>query len=157
MRGLLLSLVLVGTTAGIDPTDGSSPAGPTDPSSWAIPEPAYMPEAARQVLRERMRRHGPDARELMLAVVTLRHEQAAQIAERIQSEPSLADPSRAGSDTLNAALPPKFFVLQKQLAVRSADVARAARKQDDAKITQAFGKLLETCVSCHSVYMKGGK
>ena len=46
-----------------------------------------------------------------------------------------------GLTFIKHTLKTNFFVLQKQLAVRSGDVARAAHRKDDAKTTQAFGKI----------------
>lgn len=154
MKALLAALLVFGTP-GIDQDDKSAPPAPGLATS--LPEPAYLPQAARAVLRERMRRHGPDSRDLLTTLTLLYHDRAAELAGRIESEPLLAEPGKAGPDTLNAALPARFFVLQKQLQQRAGDVARAARAKDNGKMATAFGKVVEVCVACHAVYVKGGK
>lgn len=120
-----------------------------------LPAPSYLPQVARVVLRERMGRHGPDAVDLLMSVTLLRHQQAAEAAQRIANEPQLAEPSRADFNALNAALPSRFFVLQKQTQERARELAAAARAEDDGRVANAFARLTETCVSCHSVYLRG--
>ena len=40
------------------------------------------------------------------------------------------------------------------LVARAAAVMVAARTKDDARIVQAAGRLTETCVACHSLYLR---
>jgi hypothetical protein len=74
-------------------------------------------------------------------------------ADRIASAPKLARPVAGGQDDLNAALPERFFLLQDDLHSRAGALVDAARAKNDKRLGQAFGRLTETCVECHSAYV----
>ena len=109
---------------------------------------------ARQVLHNRMKRHGHDQSQLVLAVTLLQRDLVKSIATDMAAEPRLVRPLADGRDELNSALPERFFVLQDALRLRAKDLAIAAEKKDDAALARAFGQLVETCVSCHSAYLE---
>lgn len=115
-----------------------------------------LPPQAREVLRSRMERHGAEMTVLMATVVLLDYEAAEALALDIAREPRLGRPMPSETDTLNALLPPRFFDLQDQLLQRAEATAAAARLRDDAGLARAFSALGETCVSCHSAYLRTG-
>jgi hypothetical protein len=119
-----------------------------------LPAPDYLSETARALLRKKMDRHGLDAKDLMFGVTLLRYDVAKDAAQRIASEPRLVRPVAGGEDDLNAALPERFFVLQDEARLRAQAVAAAASNRDDKALAESYGRLVETCVSCHSVYLK---
>ena len=129
---------------------------PKEPKARALPEPDYLPQLAREYLRRRMERHARDMQALISAVVLLDKDLARELATAIATEPRLARPEVAGDedDTLNKALPLRFFTLQDELRLQAQKVADAAKTDDDKALATAFGRLAETCVSCHSAYLK---
>jgi hypothetical protein len=119
-----------------------------------LPAPDYLPESARALLRKKMARHGQDARDLMFGVTLLRYDVARAAAQRIASEPRLERPAAGSEDEPAAFLPERFFVLQDEARRRAQAVAAAAEKKDDQALAESYGLLLQTCVSCHSAYLK---
>jgi hypothetical protein len=124
-----------------------------DAKATGLPTPDYIPETARALLRKKMERHGQDARELMFGVTLLQYDVARAAAQRISSEPRLVRPIAGGEDDLNALLPERFFVLQDESRTRAQAVATAAEKKDDKALADSYGRLVETCVACHSAYL----
>jgi hypothetical protein len=124
-----------------------------DAKTPGLPTPDYIPETARALLRKKMERHGQDARELMFGVTLLQYDVAKAAAQRISSEPRLVRPIAGGEDDLNALLPERFFVLQDESRTRAQAVATAAEKKDDKALADSYGRLVETCVACHSAYL----
>ena len=118
-----------------------------------LKDPDYLPPLARQLLRSRMERHGEDMIRLVIAVTLLQKDSAKSLATDIANEPKLTQPIAGGEGDLNAALPQQFFRLQDELRSRASSVADAATKPDNAALAQALGRLTETCVACHSVYL----
>ncbi len=161
-----LSLVLVGCLS-LGALLSASAAEPEKPKAGAskpkasgakenpgLPAPDYLPESARALLRKKMARHGQDARELMFGVTLLRYDVARATAQRIASEPRLERPEAGSEDEPAAFLPERFFVLQDEARRRAQAVAAAAEKKDDPALAESYGLLLQTCVSCHSAYLK---
>ncbi|MFZ5469106.1 MAG: cytochrome c [Myxococcota bacterium] len=149
---VVLAAVAVGVQAGAEdsPLQRSPPRLVGEP----LGEPDYLPEPARMVVKKKMARHGQDVSELLFAVTLLRYDQAADAAMRIASEPRFVRPIVGGEGDLNAALPERFFVLQDEARTRAQALARAAKAKDDRALAQSFGRLTETCVGCHSAYLK---
>ena len=139
-----------GTTRADAPKPGRLPAATLNP-------PDYLPQELREVLRRRMGEHGRDMQELVFQVVLLQREGAMVTARRIASEPRLARPLPGGEGDLNALLPERFFVFQDDLKRMASQVADAASRKNDAQLASAFGRMTETCVACHSAYLKGAK
>lgn len=117
-------------------------------------EPEWLPEEAREILTARMQRHGEDMMFLMASVVLLSHDGAEHLANQIASEPRIGRPAAEERDTVSSLLPPRFFDLQDELRERARAVAVAAKAKDTARMVKAHGQLVETCVKCHSVYLR---
>lgn len=132
-----------------DPEKKPSPQPPVR----SLPEPDYLPEEARRVLQQKMERHGQDMVELMLSVTLLQYDVARETAQRIASEPRLVRPIAGGEGDVNASLPERFFALQDESRLRAQAVRAAAARKDDKALAEAYGRLTETCVSCHSAYL----
>lgn len=118
-----------------------------------LAEPDYLPPLARQLLRSRMQRHGDEMVELVMAVTLLQRERAKALADDLAAEPRLTRPIAGGAGDLNTALPEQLFVWQDELRVRAKALADATRKPSDAALATAYGRLTETCVSCHSAFL----
>ncbi|OJH38438.1 cytochrome c [Cystobacter ferrugineus] len=121
------------------------------PSSLGKPD--YLPEQARSLLRQKMERHGQDARDLMYGVTLLQYDVARAAAKHISAEPRIIRPLPGGEADLNALLPERFFVLQDEARLRARAVSEAAEKRDDKALAESYGRLVETCVACHSTYL----
>ena len=134
-------------------TKGSQSPKASDAKLPGLAAPDYIPETARALLRKKMERHGQDARDLMFGVTLLQYDIVKAAAQRISSEPRFVRPIAGGEDDLNALLPERFFVLQDESRTRAQAVATAAEKKDDKALAESYGRLVETCVACHSAYL----
>lgn len=126
---------------------------PQAKESPGLPAPDYLPETARALLRKKMERHGQDAKDLMFGVTLLQYDMARTAAQRISAEPRLVRPIMGGEDDLNALLPERFFVLQDEARTRAQAIGIAAEKRDTKALAESYGRLMETCVSCHAAYL----
>jgi hypothetical protein len=153
MKTATVVVLLASVAWAADPPPATSKPVSKQAKKHELTEPAYLPETAREYLHRRMERHGRDMQELMFSVVLLTREVARDAATRIATEPRMAKPEQSDEDSLNRALPPRFFVLQDELRDRAQKVADAAKTGTDQQIGAAFAKLTETCISCHSVYL----
>lgn len=143
------------TPAPKPPTPAAAEGEPSAPGApLELRDPAWLPPAGREMIAARMQRHAEDMMFLMASVVLLNHEVAAQLSDGIANEPRLARPAAEERDTLNALLPGRFFELEDELRERSRAVAAAAKLKDNPRLTKAYGQLVETCVSCHAVYLQ---
>jgi cytochrome c556 len=107
------------------------------------------------MLEARMQRHGQEMMFLVVNLVILQREEAARAADEIAEEPRLARPATGDADSLNALLPKRFFELEDELRERARALSSAARAKDDSRLIAAYGQLTATCMSCHSLYLKG--
>jgi cytochrome c556 len=155
MRPLLLA-VLVSSAVMAEPAAKAAPAGAKKPAApkKGLETPSYLNALARQLLKQRMVRHGTDMLALVQAVLFLDHETTIRLAGEIAAEPRLTRPIAGGADDLNAALPERFFVLQDELKSRATDLVQAARGPDNVKLAARLGELTQTCVSCHTAYLE---
>lgn len=112
-----------------------------------------LPRAAREALSARMDRHSEELTFLLASVVLLDYPEVETLAEMIAIEPKLGRPLPDEKDTLNALLPPAFFVHQDLLTKRAQNLAKAAQERSDIDLAKAFGALTETCVGCHAAYL----
>ena len=119
MRALVIALIVLSTPvlAG-DPKTKPVAAGVKKagaPAKKTLGAPSYLRPIARQLLTQRMVRHGRDMLALVEAVLLLDRETAQRLAGEIAAEPRLTRPIAGGADDVNAALPERFFVLQDEL------------------------------------------
>lgn len=133
-----------------------APKAPGAPKrSTGLQPPADFPNLARAALRTRMQRHGKDMSVLVNAVVLLNRSTVRELAADIANEPRLTRPTPDAMDALNAALPERFFVLQDELRAHAKALAEAATSADDEALAKSFGRMTQTCVSCHATFQAG--
>lgn len=147
----LVALAVVPAEAGPQPKK-VPPA--KDPATPALKAPDYLSELARQLLKERMTRHGRDMSRLVQAVVLLERDVAKELAQSIANEPRITRPMPGATDELNTALPEQFFVRQDELRERAKALAAAAKAGKDDELAARLGELMHTCVGCHSAYLE---
>jgi len=122
--------------------------------SGGTPDPALMPaeripSEAEAKLTDRMNRHGADLIGLTHAVTVVDRKGIAEIADRIRLDTALT--LKVDGGVVKDA---RFQQLDQQLRERVTELATAARKYDDAALAPAFGRTMETCVRCHTAYLK---
>ncbi|HVV48360.1 MAG TPA: cytochrome c [Polyangia bacterium] len=122
----------------------------TPPDREGPPEP--LSPAARTLIKERMTSHAQDMSDLVSAILLFDCEQITERAEKIAADVNLSRPLTNDATELNASIPEKFFVRQDDLKAAARVLARSARLADPAKVSDAYGKLAETCVRCHADY-----
>ena len=127
----------------------SIPGGPE------LAAPEHIPPAARAVIASKMRRHAQQLPALVSQVVVLDYDGVAKTAGEIFDEPEIARP--VTGDELNGLLPERFFLLQDALRTAARQVVEAAARRDSARLAGALSELTRTCVSCHDVYLHGGR
>lgn len=157
MRPLFLALMVLSTA--VVAADGASKPAATSKkkppaAKKGLETPSYLSPIARQLLKQRMQRHGGDMLALLQSVLFLDHETTQRLAAEIAAEPRLTRPIAGGADDVNAALPERFFVLQDELKSRAVDLAQAARGSDDEQLAARLGEVTQTCVGCHSAYLQ---
>jgi cytochrome c556 len=154
LLGVLSTGALFQAFAGGTPQPKSTARQTEARDSAGLPTPDYLPELARDLLRKKMERHGKDAKDLMFGVTLLQYDLARTAAQSISAEPRLVRPTTESSDTeLNRLLPERFFVLQDEARKQAQSVAAAAERRDTQALAQSYGRLMETCISCHAAYL----
>lgn len=117
--------------------------------------PEDFPGPARALLHTRMASHARDMGNLVSAIMVLRYPDIETGANAIANESLFARPLTNDATELNAALPDKFFVYQRELQVLASSLASAAHNLDALKVANAYGLVSETCVKCHATYRAG--
>lgn len=147
------------------PAQGQGPSTPESkaerktPKAEEQPVPelsarSNLPLIMQETLSSSMGRHGELMTFLLQDVVLLQYDLAEELAEMLAEEPKLGRPRPSDHTSLNALLPPSFFVHQDRLSERARAVAKAARERDDGRLVRAFGEIAETCVGCHVSYLR---
>jgi len=113
-----------------------------------------LPQVARAALRKRMQNHGDDTENLLWAALMLDFESTDGIAGMIAKVPTLARPHANELDTINAMLPPQFFDLQEQLDSAVTKLQAAAKANDGDAVAVQYGKTVQTCIACHSLFLQ---
>jgi hypothetical protein len=147
MTRLLIALLAVMTL-------GAGPAAPAVPKSTSKAlAPEVLSPLARELLRKRMDRHGESMVRLVVSVTLLQHEKSQRFASEIANEPRLMRPMPGEDDTFNNGLPERLFALQDELRSRAKTLAVAAAGVNDELMAANLGLLMQTCVSCHSLFL----
>jgi hypothetical protein len=137
------------------PEPGAPKPQQAQKKSYGLQPPVDFPQLARGALHARMQRHGKDMSVLVNAVVLLNRSVIRELATDIADEPRLTRPTPDAMDALNAALPERFFVLQDELRVHAKALAEAATSADDDALAKSFGRMTQTCVTCHATFQAG--
>jgi len=141
--------------APVAPSPGAQdPEKTKDTPRKGLRTPDHLPPLARRILHEQMLRHGDHAESLLWSALMLDHEAAQEIAGWVASEVTIARPIAGHEDALNSLLPAAFFAQQDALRAAAKRLGDAARARDDAALGQAYGELTQTCVACHSLYLR---
>lgn len=148
---VLVALAVASAEAGPQPKKAPPPKDSTTPG---LKPPDYLGELARQLLKERMGRHGRDTSRLVQAVVLLERDVVKELAQSIANEPRITRPTPGATDELNTALPEQFFVRQDELRERAKALVAAAKGGTDDELAARMGDLMRTCVGCHSAYLE---
>lgn len=154
---LLCALLLASPASAGEPATGAAKAAakPREPAARnGLEAPAYLSPLARQLLKQRMQRHGGQMLALVQSVLFLDHETTRRLAAELAAEPRLTRPIAGGADDLNAALPERFFVLQDELRSRALELVAATRKPGTPDLPRRLGEVTQTCVACHATYLE---
>lgn len=116
--------------------------------------PERLPATARDLLHQRMQRHGDAMNGLVWSVVLLNYDLAAARAQEIADEPRLARPLQQDASELNSQLPEGFFEAQDKLAREAKEVATVARRRDATALSTAASQLMAACMGCHAAYLE---
>lgn len=112
-----------------------------------------LPKLALDLLRKNMVEHGDNMESLLWSALMLDHQTTELVARQILAQPRMSRPTPAAGQTLNDGLPAQFFDLQDRMYEAAEELRKAAEARDDVGTAQAYAKLAETCVTCHSVYL----
>jgi cytochrome c' len=120
------------------------------------PDPQVMPaeripSESEAKLTDRMNRHGADLLALTHAVTVIDRKAIADTADRIRFDTALT--LKVDGGVVND---PRFQQLDQQLRERVTELATAARTHDDGALAPAFGRTMETCVRCHTSFLRKG-
>jgi len=132
-------------------------AGGTPATATTTTPGDALPPAARQAISRQMVEHASKLGTLLTAVLLLDHDQVRRYASDIASAPMVARPLPGEKDTVIAQIPKRFFELQDQLATQAKALSEAAGRHDDAQMGAAFGKVTDTCVTCHAAFLWKGQ
>lgn len=116
----------------------------------------HVTARTRTLLRAKMKSHGADMRDLTLAVALLKYDAARQSAQRIANQPRV-DKSAAGSNPDGIDLTPAFFLLQDTLKKNATELAESAEKKDQHALSASMARTLDTCMSCHALFLPAAK
>jgi hypothetical protein len=111
-------------------------------------EPQQVSADARAFLKSKMKAHSKDMRDLVLAVATLRYDDAKKFAQGIANAPRL-DKASAPSLDLDAG----FFVLQDTLRKQATAVVSASEAKNAQALANTFSTMISTCMSCHNAFL----
>jgi hypothetical protein len=92
MKTLVMVLLAVSLNAGAEPPV-KKPA-----IKQNLEAPAYLSPLARQLLKQRMKRHGSDMLAMLRSVLLLDHETTQRLASELAAEPRLTRAIAGGSD-----------------------------------------------------------
>jgi hypothetical protein len=135
-----------------------SSSQPTAPAARAPTPPASreaLPVVVRELLDPSMQRHGETMETLLWGAIMIDYETTASFSRWLADEPHIARPGTAPA-SINEAMPTRFFDLQDAMFDAADALTAAAQRHDDLAMGAAFGRLAQTCITCHSAYMRRG-
>jgi cytochrome c556 len=117
--------------------------------------PESLSPVAQAMLKQRMKAHAYEMRDLVSAIMVLQYGEIQAGALRIANDASLSRPLTQDATELNSGLPEKFFSYQDRLRLEAKTLADAAARQGPGEIANSYGRLSEVCVQCHATYRAG--
>jgi hypothetical protein len=116
-----------------------------------LPAPKHLSAQRQAEVKARMGRHGNAMSNLVRAVVLLDRPTVRTLAGRIGDEEIIA--AHVGA---KLALPDEYFTEQSALRGAAQQLAVAAAEgSSDATLADRFSAVTRTCVTCHSLYLRG--
>ena len=109
-----------------------------------ILEPQEVTTEVKAFLKLKMKLHNKDMRDLVLAVATLKYDEAKRSAQGIANSPRLAEENTPA---------PAFKTLQDTLRKDASAVVAACEKKSADELATAFDAMIATCMSCHNAYL----
>jgi cytochrome c556 len=107
-------------------------------------EPQEVSADVKAFLKLKMKAHNKDMRDLVLAVATLKYDEAKRYAQGIANSPRLADENTPA---------PAFKTLQDSLKRDATAIVAACEKKNPDELATAFDSMIATCMSCHNAYL----
>lgn len=146
VRSLTVSFCLFAIAAAAQP--GSVFPSKEEKEMAKVLQDQSMSSEVRAFLKGKMRTHNKDMRDLVMAVATLRFEEAKKWAQGIANAPRL-DPNMSGK----LELPPSFFGLQDALRKQATGVVAACDAKSADDLLTSFNTMMGTCIGCHKAFM----
>jgi hypothetical protein len=119
------------------------------PAQDRAPNPKTLSNTARSTVHGAMTRHGHHASSLTTAVILDDDRAIVRHATDLLDEPRPAQPMESAPDALNSEFPEEWFVLDTRSRAAIEQLRSAARQHDERATLSAFGRVIETCRSCH--------
>lgn len=109
-----------------------------------ILEQQLVTTEVKTFLKAKMKLHSKDMRDLVLAVATLKYDEAKRYAQGIANSPRLTEENVPA---------PAFKVLQDNLRKDANAVIAACDNKSPDELSVAFDSMIATCMSCHNAYL----
>ena len=151
LRGLLmrlLSLLATVTSVTALAQPGSVFPSKEEKEMARLLEPQTVSSDVKSFLKGKMKSHNKDMRDLVLAIATLKYDEAKRLSQSIATAPRLDKASGASVD-----LPPAYFTLQDTLKKQAEAISTACDAKNPEDLAATFSAMMRTCVSCHNAYL----
>ncbi|MBL4635307.1 MAG: cytochrome c [Kofleriaceae bacterium] len=112
-----------------------------------------LPMEVTSALKSSMLDHGDDMENLLWSTLMLDYESTSAMVDKKALAPMLSEVNTGGEGTVNRLLPSKFFSLQAELRESLGRLKSAADSKNDTELAAEYGKVAESCIRCHSVYL----
>lgn len=115
-----------------------------------------LPPHVRTLLIQEMQAVLTATQTVMEGIVKGQHEIVAEQAEGIHNSIILKQKmTPADREAFKAVVPDAFVQRDRAFHQLSADLAKAARAEDQVQERVLFGQMVEACAGCHSEYARG--
>lgn len=111
-------------------------------------EPQNVSSDVKSFLKGKMKSHNKDMRDLVLAIATLKYDEAKRFSQGIANAPRLDKAAGASVE-----LPPAYFTLQDTLKKQAEAISAACDAKNPEELAATFSAMMRTCVSCHNAYL----
>jgi hypothetical protein len=98
-----------------------------------------------------MSQHQQEMEGMFRSTVLLRYAEVEATASAISRTPPLPNPAVTLFRDPEVGVPREFFALQDELRVRAGELVKAAHDHDNSAMAKGYGRMTETCVSCHAL------
>ena len=146
MRVLLLLVLCLALPAAAQP--GSVFPSKEEKEMARLLEPQKVSAEVKNFLKGKMKSHNKDMRDLVLAISTLKYDEAKKFSQGIASAPRLDKSAGPSID-----LPPSYFTLQDSLRKQAEAITAACDAKNPDDLATTFSQMMRTCVSCHNAFL----